>query len=462
MATVKFGATVVGVRGTIGGITFSANKSGPYVRQWSKGSNPKTSLQADQRSLLAEIPSAWRALTAPQQTLWDDFAALPAQDLTNSLGETYSISGYGWFNKINIRLLVMGRAIRVPVPTQSRPTAPTITDLEFPFLDGETAFVQYASGEFDPDFDLVLQVAQYASVGRLAPPSTFAEFRVLQNPNDTMTSFAAQYVNRLGLGNNSLKGFLRLYRQTTDGLRSSPGSAQFIAADATPFTPGALDYDGVNDFALRGADLTGAAESKVFSFATWFKIDGGNGSFRAICGGTGSQYALRLDSGNKLLFQGEDNVGAIVVQVNSDTSYASGSGWHLLLLSIDTATQTVHFYVDDDLISSTTVTLDLDALIDFSVANHAFGARVGGSQPWDGCISSHWFSITEALDFSDLAVRRSFISPDGNPLYLGDAGQLPTGAPPIVYFPGGDASNNLGSGGNFTNQGASNACADAP
>lgn len=462
MAIIALGVTVVGIRGTIGGIIFSANKATPYAKAWARGSNPKTLRQSTQRGLLATMPALWRDLTDAERVLWDVFAALPAQDLINSLGETYSISGFGWFNKINIRLLVMGRATRTAVPSQARPSAPSITDIEFPFDVGQTAFVTYASATFDPDFDLVLEIAQSASIGRIAAPSVFAEFAVLQNPDDTETGFASAYVNRLGIGNASLRGYARLYRQTTDGLRSSPGAAQFITSDAPNYAPTALDYNGSADFALRGADLTGAAESKVLTIAGWFKIDGGDGNFRNMQGSTGNTYEIRLTNANKFQIRLENNVGTDVATFITDDAILAGSTWHSFLFSCDTNTLIVHWFIDDAPVDFTTQTFTVDQLIDFSVADHSFGARLGGSFFWDGCLSNWWFSIADALDFSDVAIRRIFISPAGDPLDLGSAGQLPTGTPPIIYLPDGDASNNVGDGGNYTNQAGTSACSTSP
>lgn len=462
MAIIKFGPTVVGVRGTIGGIVFSANKSTPYAKGWSKGSNPRTPLQTAQRSRLSSLPNSWRALSASEQADWDTFAALSAQDLINSLGVTYSISGFGWYVKINARLLAMGRAIRTPVPTQARPAAPTITDLEFPFDTAQTAFVTYASAEFDPDFDLVLEIAQASSTGRIAPPTVFAEFIVDQNPNDTDTGFTTPYVNRLGLGNNTLKGFARLYRQTTDGLRSSAGAASFIADDAPNYAPGALAYDGAADFALRGADLTGNSNGKLWSEVGWFKIDGGAGSSRIIRSSTSNRWQVTIDTANRVAFRAEDTGSNVVVNVRSATTFAADSTWHSYAFSVDTAAQTATLAIDDIPETPSVNTITLDATIDFVVADHSVGAAVGGADKWDGCLSSIWAANDIALDFTDVAIRRSFIGRTGLPLSLGPAGQLPTGDAPILYFPDGDASNNAGTGGNFTNQAGSAACSDSP
>lgn len=124
----KFAAPISGARGTLGGIVFSANKAGPYAKQWAPPSQPRTTNQTAQRTQLSKIPALWAALSSAQKTAWDTFAALPAQDLTNSLGETYSLSGYGWFTKCNVRLLVIGRATIQAVPVTARPAAPSFIE----------------------------------------------------------------------------------------------------------------------------------------------------------------------------------------------------------------------------------------------------------------------------------------------------------------------------------------------
>ncbi len=126
MAIIKVGAPLAGIRGTLGGIVYSQNLAGTYAKQWAKGPNPRTPKQSGQRTFLARMPALWNALNPAERTAWGTFAALPAQDLTNPLGETYSASGYNWFCKCNIRLLRTGRATISATPSQARPSAPTI------------------------------------------------------------------------------------------------------------------------------------------------------------------------------------------------------------------------------------------------------------------------------------------------------------------------------------------------
>ena len=141
---------VVGARGTIGGITFSANQAGPYVKSWSKGSNPQTALHSAQRGILTDFASNWRNLTSAERDDWDDYADDAAQELTNSLGETYFISGFAWYVRINTHLTLAGEADRDDAPTLTRPVAPIIqgVNLFVTGAAGNTA-VQYTVG--DPD-----------------------------------------------------------------------------------------------------------------------------------------------------------------------------------------------------------------------------------------------------------------------------------------------------------------------
>ncbi len=126
MAIVKFGPMVVGARGTIAGTIFSANLGGPFVRGWSRGSNPRTASQQANRGVLTEFASLWRDLTTAEKDDWIDYADDAPQEKTNSLGETYFASGFNWFVAINSALTQAGDTLRDDAPTLTRPVAPVI------------------------------------------------------------------------------------------------------------------------------------------------------------------------------------------------------------------------------------------------------------------------------------------------------------------------------------------------
>ncbi len=129
MAIFLFTAPFGGIRGKLGGLVFSANKAGPFVKSWGKGANPRTTSQTGQRQVLTAFAQSWKALTAGERTGWDTYAALAAQDKTNSLGETYSISGFNWYVAINSTLVRAGQAARTAAPVTATPAQPTILAL---------------------------------------------------------------------------------------------------------------------------------------------------------------------------------------------------------------------------------------------------------------------------------------------------------------------------------------------
>lgn len=126
MALIKFGPTVVGVRGTVGGLTFSANLASPYIKAWSPPINRRSTRQSDSRATFGNFATSWGGLSQSERDDWDDYANDAAQELTNSLGENYFTSGFSWYIKINTQLTLAGRASRDDAPTATRPAAPTI------------------------------------------------------------------------------------------------------------------------------------------------------------------------------------------------------------------------------------------------------------------------------------------------------------------------------------------------
>ena len=167
MALIKFGPTVVGVRGTVGGITFSANLASPYIKAWAPPVNRRSTPQSTARSSLGGFAASWVGLTQPQRDGWDSYASAVAQDLTNSLGETYSASGFNWYIKINTQLALAGRAPRAAAPVAIRPAAPTVTGQQLR-VDGSglTSFVTLDASDPDWGADICVHSAYFMTHGR--------------------------------------------------------------------------------------------------------------------------------------------------------------------------------------------------------------------------------------------------------------------------------------------------------
>lgn len=462
MAIIKLGPTIIGIRGTVGGITFSANKSGPIARAWSRGANPRSTRQTTARSLLAAIPQLWRDLSPAEQTAWDTFAALPAQELFNRLGESFFGSGFLWFTKINTRLLTIGRSTRVAVPVAARPSPPTISSLELPYLDAQGAYITYPAAEFGATFDAIIELQQALSIGRQVPSGSFLTIKEDQDPGDTATAFLLPYIDRFGIGAANLKGFARVYRQTDDGLRSAPTAIDFISTDAPPYVATAKDYNGTTNWATHGQDLDGNADSKVLTLSIWFRIDGGDGTDRYIASTTSNYYYFRFLTTNQFEFQVANLSGIRTIRANTTTAFTSGPAWHNIICSVDVATSRIQFAVDGIPETPVVTTAPTDVLLKWTSVNQRFGALGAGNLPFNGCIAEYYFNTAESLDIEAPNALQLFISPAGSPMYLGPDGAFPTGSQPIVYFSAADPEANLGYGGNYINNAALTNCSDAP
>jgi hypothetical protein len=221
MSIVKFGPLITGARGTIAGTIFTANKSGPYARGWNRGPNPRSTAQSEQRGRTSGMAKAWRGLTQAQRDLWDVWAAAPAQEKFNSLGESYFASGFNWFVAINDRLLNMGRATRTTPPGLARPAAPPILAvLFFETPNPLPSTVTYVGGTF-AGFDMVLFAALSNSIGVITKTQGWRLVHQTQAPGGAAEPFQVGLEANFGTVSLTQRGFIRIARQTTDGVRSS-------------------------------------------------------------------------------------------------------------------------------------------------------------------------------------------------------------------------------------------------
>lgn len=165
MAITKIGTPLDGIRGTVGGITFSENHTGTYAKKWSRPVNPKSAGQVLSRNQLSLIPEQWRGLTQAQRDAWDTWAALAAQEQTNPLGDAYYLSGWQWFVKLSKVLLRVGRALPTTAPAAGYPALPTIS-----------AFRVTPAGT---DVDVATGGTASASTERVAFPASYAFDNIL-------------------------------------------------------------------------------------------------------------------------------------------------------------------------------------------------------------------------------------------------------------------------------------------
>jgi hypothetical protein len=93
--------------GSIGGMTWSRNRGGMYVRARATPTNPNTPEQQAVRSAAAQCTSAWRnILTADQRAGWDLYAQ--NVELPNPLGSPRNVGGLGMYVRSNVCRIASG------------------------------------------------------------------------------------------------------------------------------------------------------------------------------------------------------------------------------------------------------------------------------------------------------------------------------------------------------------------
>ena len=133
--------------GSLGGITASHNKGGPYFRVRAIPVNPNTPQQQTIRTATADLTVRWNdSLTTVQREAWDTYAAnVP---LPNSIGESGNISGLAMYVRSNVSRIQAALARQDDAPiifNLGSFTAPVINS-----ITGSTDILELAFVPSDP------------------------------------------------------------------------------------------------------------------------------------------------------------------------------------------------------------------------------------------------------------------------------------------------------------------------
>ncbi len=212
----------------------------------------------------------------------------------------------------------------------------------------------------------------------------------------------------------------------------------------------ATDFDGTNDAYSRGAGLTGAADSKLGTASTWFRIDGGVGADMFALINAGATMRFLFNAAAVMQVLAKQPAGGFVLNIQSSLVLAASATWHHVICSWDLGNTTACIYVDD---GNAVSSIPTNANIDQTDTNWHIGANASSTPNWNGALAELYFAL-EYLDLSVESNRRKFISAAGKPVPLGPDGSGPTGTAAIIYAPDGNPTVNQGTGGNFTESGA--------
>lgn len=207
MAKIKLGLIVSDVRGAVGGVILSRNKSGAYMRKNTSPTNPSTPSQAEVRSVFGSLSSAWKGLTAEERDAWKAAAESKQYNRTNQLGIVVQPSGFQLFCRLNGALLQNDFAmINRPGPKS-----------EFPAITAGNMVLEASGGLLDTgsiaysgtlgSFNLITLASPSQSAGTSSPVTMK---KVALHPGSTPVDFASGYNNTYGFASVGSRIFVSL------------------------------------------------------------------------------------------------------------------------------------------------------------------------------------------------------------------------------------------------------------
>lgn len=215
----------------------------------------------------------------------------------------------------------------------------------------------------------------------------------------------------------------------------------------------AVVFDGTNDYMSRAA-YSGISDGTDGTISFWLKINGSPGVFQGIFeirSGTSSRLTCEL-SNTLAMFMAAVDATPVQVWQASGANLSTGQWYHI---AASWNTSEAKIYVDGSLYATASPT-PTGTNIDYNASDVMIGARpTTGTVKLDGELTEVWFDTTY-IDLSSSSNMQKFRKTTGKPAFLGNTGQRPTGATPIVYLkgPASAFATNLGTGGSFSVTGA--------
>lgn len=179
--------------GSVAGTTSSRNRFGQYRRSRAIPVNPNSTPQGTQRARLSAAAATWRTLTSAQRAGWNDLAN--GFTRTNSLGETYNMTGFMCFVSCYNNCAAAGVATLTDAPALATPATPLTATITLTAAAFSIAFTPTPLGAG-------IRMFTYVSLQRSAGRSFEGDFRLLQvsaaAAASPVNAYAA-YVARFGV-----------------------------------------------------------------------------------------------------------------------------------------------------------------------------------------------------------------------------------------------------------------------
>lgn len=132
MAKIQFGNIVADARNAVGGVVYSRNTWGAYIRQKVSPVQPRTPRQQEMRANLTELSKRWgTVLTEEQREAWRQFAA--AFPIVDVFGNTVALTGIAAYQRVNRVRAILGYPPLDNPPSNMDVNAPESAELQISY-----------------------------------------------------------------------------------------------------------------------------------------------------------------------------------------------------------------------------------------------------------------------------------------------------------------------------------------
>jgi len=228
MAIIQYGPTVTGIRGTIGGITFSQNRTANYAKAWSRGPYGRSVTQNLTRSRMISNSLLWAELTQTARDDWNLFADNPNELDYDPWSAQRFLSGFQWFCRAQQRR----SSLNLPNPGDVPSGAAETTVAGFAvYIEGNPAGasnVSYDASQFTSDEAIIVYLTFAAGTGAADAFRNWKLVYALKDPGDGPLDIHAAYQAIFGSPTTGWKAFAIAYKQALAGNRSIGTTANCI------------------------------------------------------------------------------------------------------------------------------------------------------------------------------------------------------------------------------------------
>lgn len=217
MAKIRPTSPFEDIRGRMGGLVFSSNKTGSYVKRLVVPTQRLTARQSASRSAHAELSREWAGLTDAVRDDWDTFAALPENVVYDYWGNPFYLSGFNWFIKIQRACLYLGEIIPQPVPSSDIPDLPPPLEVTIDPMDtvAGSAISALAPWQYAGAW-VYVKAAIWTSLGQRNPPMPLFLYDIVPIMDFPAYPWDAQLVARFGDQQETGRWFFRFWCLTPD------------------------------------------------------------------------------------------------------------------------------------------------------------------------------------------------------------------------------------------------------